>query len=172
MQTVTYIPPALCGCEFKITADFHDVVNGVTYQRPTPFSIRNIEIVKCCDSHQQYKKKMIDTSLFFDTPEPSSHAVELMKKYPDIKIAPKQSRGYLKYPIENPTEAEMLFTYHCLHKGQTHTLVCGCSAYQHKDDKGDIAYKDHPHHSKKCDFHPKDTVNMKQAHADHKALTA
>ena len=156
IQTATWIPPSLCGCKFRITADFTDgsVVDGVSYRHPVPFTITDIRIVNVCADHQPNSLVMPDIS----------GLMEIDK----ITGLPYQARGYLKHPISNPTQAEILYQFFGFHKGQVHSLPCGCRAYQHFCEKDAMTCKIHPSHTQKCLKHKYDTIDMHRAHEDFK----
>lgn len=160
-------PPSVCGCKFEIVADW---VNDDGYRHPTPFTIQEIKLVNVCARHKQYALSMPDTSCFFDDISLTNPVVAfLSSKNPNIAHpAMIQNRGYLKYPIANPTPAECLYTYFTKHKGQVWGLPCGCSTFQWIDDKGNLEHIVHPVHHKRCHFHKEDTLDMTQAHTDYK----
>lgn len=178
IQTAIWIPPSLCGCQLQITADFPDgsVVNGVSYRHPKPFTITNIVILSQCStpSHVAAAKAMVDTSRFFDAPTATPGSVQawLDAKYPNVLPASVQNRGYLKYPIANPTPAQCLYTFLSMHKGQKHSYPCGCSAHEWIDDVGVLTHVKHPTNTAQCLCHQGDTVDMKNASADFTAYLA
>lgn len=186
IQTAIWIPPSLCGCQLRITGDFIDgsVINGVSYKHPAQYTISNIDIVSVCDEHQPQTLEMPDTSVFFDTPDeiitlpdgtnfaPTLKSF-LTQKYPDIALPRTQKRGYLQYPITDPTPAHNLYTHFWHYCGQTHGLPCGCHAHQFINGRTSDAkhiYLDHPRHTHKCHFHHNDTVDMQNAKADFEEL--
>ena len=154
IQTTVWIPPSLCGCQLKVTADFLDgsVIDGASYRHPKPFTISDIEIVNVCDTHQPQTLSMPDTGGLFGIDNITGLSV--------------QQRGYLSYPISSPTPAQCLYTFLAQYGGQKHGYSCGCSAHQWVDEKGGITYLPHPHHTRKCFRHSHDTVDMKQAAID------
>lgn len=152
LQTVIWDPPPLCDCRFLITADWPDYQGEITYKHPTPFTIQRIELISCCDEHKELCKEMPDVSELFDLDRKTNRM--------------KQNRGYLRYPIENPTEAEILYTHFYFHGGQVRSFPCGCSAYQHVCPAGNISVMEHPIHSGKCFVHANDTPEMDDAEWD------
>ena len=173
IETAAWIPPSLCGCRLRITADFpSDVVkDGTTYTHPARYSIRKIEIVACCPVHQRWTSEMPDVSVFSETAPPPGGDVNMsimpLGPFPVYPLRP-----YLYYPIPNPTAAEMLYTHLSMHRGHTHFLSCGCAAYLHCDSESNWSYRLHPWHSRQCDRHQGDTIDMKQAKADQEAQDA
>lgn len=170
-RTSIWIPPSLCGCQLQITADWansDDIVNGVTYRHPTPFSITDIKIIgNACATHQPFTQSMIDTSIFFDDPEATPIGAYLSKLYPvDVRTETVQQRGYLKYPIDQPTAAHFLYTFLSQYNGQAWSIPCGCKTYQFFDENKNGVCLNHPIHSVKCTFHPNDTLDMQQAVLD------
>jgi hypothetical protein len=180
-QTKTWIPPSLCGCRLRITAEFTgDESESVSYRHPKPFTVSNIQIIDVCPAHAPIAEKveMPDTSRFFDLPEPGA-VDHFLAARTGVKPAPRQTRGYLHYPIANPTGAECLYTALSMHRGQTHSLACGCQGFMHYDQDNHGAnpdaagtYREHPAHTRRCDFHQGDTVDMAQARLDHEAYLA
>jgi len=179
VQTAIWIPPSLCGCQLSMTAEWTDgsVVNGISYRHPKdPVkdtsipAITNLQIVSVCPTHQPQTLSMIDTSIFFDTQSPQDPlSLALSAQYPHIPPAAVkiQNRGYLHYPIANPTPAECLYTFLTQYRGQSHHLPCGCKGFQWVDEKGNASYMNHPLHKPvKCNFHTADDINMAQAHID------
>lgn len=153
-QTAVWIPPSLCGCQLRITADFTDgsIVDGVTYRHPIPFTITDIQLINVCLGHTPQTLAMPDVIGLFDR--------DL------INGGTKQSRGYLKYPIDNPSSAQCLYTFLSQYGGQTHSFPCGCKGHQLVDENKNISYMNHPLHSRKCSSHKNDTKDMKNAKAD------
>lgn len=150
-KAVHWFSPSLCGCELKITGDFADPVGGVSYAHPTPYTITDIEIINVYNEHKRFSEYMaLDENDFFDDDQ--------------------QYRGYLKYPIKDPTPAECLYTYLYTHSGQIHRMGCGCCAYvstkrnaRGEHIEGSIKYHDyHPLHTKHCKRHHND-VGHEQA---------
>ena len=160
LQTALWTPPSLCGCQFKITADFTDgsVVDGNSFRHPKPFSIIDIRLVNACEQHKQFAQVMPDVEHHYETDKFTGESY--------------QHRGYLKHPIANPTPAQCLYEYFYKHKGQIHGLICGCQAHQHIDEHGVFTYLPHPLHTRKCLKHKGDTHDMQQAMVDHKAAEA
>lgn len=163
MTTAIWIPPSLCGCELRLTADFLDgsVINGISYRHPKPFSITDIEIVNICSGHQKQSLSMPDTSVLME-----------IDKYTG---QPFQQRGYLQHPIANPSPAQCLYEFLSRFGGQTHGYPCGCSAHQFVDrtqNPSAITYLLHPLHTKKCLKHKNDTIDMQQAALDFQAAQA
>ena len=152
LQTVIWQPPTLCGCQFRITADWPEKQEAVTYRHPLPFTIQKIELVNVCDDHKEAMLQMPDTSGLFDIDGMTGQLV--------------QKRGYLRYPIENPTPAEILYTYFYFHKGQVRSFPCGCSGYQHIAPDGTVQYLVHPKRTGKCFIHTNDTDEMDDAEWD------
>lgn len=179
VKTLTWIAPKLCGCKLRIRADFvegadntkiidNETINGMpiirgpgqgkeTYQQPIPHTIESLEIVSVCDEHKEHTKKMYFDQLdFFDLDHTGKAYV--------------QKRGYLSYPIKNPTSAEMLYTYLYSHGGTNHTLPCGCKTYFNWDKnakgefiEGTIKYhENHPLNTSRCLRHHND-VGHEQA---------
>lgn len=183
IQTAIWIPPSLCGCQIKMTADFTEgsVVDGITYRHPIdpikaekPCYVSNLEIVNVCSSHKDKTLSMLDTSVFFDDPlESNQMLVFLYKKYPHIpRPSLAQNRGYLKYPINNPTPAECLYTFLSLQKGLNHGFPCGCYSFMTVDEKGKISHSQHPLYMvNKCIFHRNDNLEMEQAANDFNEMT-
>lgn len=152
-QTLTWIPPSLCGCVFKIAADFTDVpADGVSFRHPTPYTITSLEIVSCCQAHLEHKKSMPDVSGLFGVDSITGELV--------------QQRGYLKHPVAQPTEAECLYTFLAQFNGQTHSYPCGCSSHQFVDEKKNVTYLAHPKHTRRCHRHREDGHDMRAAKAD------
>lgn len=159
IQTATWEPPSLCGCQLTMTADFVDgaIINGTTYRHPIPFTIVNLQIVNVCQKHQSKTIAMPDISILFET---------------DVITGEKfQQRGYLKHPIVNPTAAHNLYQFLSQYGGQTHSYPCGCSAHQFIDENKNAKYMQHPRHTKKCLKHKNDTYDMQQATSDFKAAS-
>lgn len=152
LQTVIWQPPTLCGCQFRITADWSDKQEAVTYRHPTPFTIQKIELVTVCDDHKNTPVIMPDVSTLYDIDRFTGQ--------------PAQSRGYLRYPIDKPTLAEVLYTQFCMHKGQVRSFPCGCKAYQHICPAGNLTHVVHPKHTSKCFIHANDTDEMDDAEWD------
>lgn len=155
IQTAIWLPPSDCGCQLKITADFRDesIVAGFTHRHPRPLSIRNIEIVNCCDRHAQaIKRGMQDTDHLFGECNITGNKI--------------QQRGYLKLPIEKPTDAEILYQYLCGHKSQTRSYPCGCRAYMWGDFNSNYKYIFKDGITRKCFRHLHDTIDMAQAQAE------
>lgn len=157
VQTAIWIPPSLCGCQIRMTADFTDgsVVNGISYKHPIPFTISRIEIVNACEHHLGHTSQMRDTEDLME-----------IDQYTGNKF---QQRGYLKHPINNPSPAECLYEYLCQYRGQTHGFPCGCKTHQfidplHPEKK--ITYLHHPHHHKRCKAHQDDSLDMQKAKFD------
>ncbi len=159
-QNAIWIPPSLCGCQLKMTAEFTEgsVVDGVSYRHPKPFTIIALDIVNVCAGHHPNTLTMIDTIGLFET---DNYTGEMT-----------QRRGYLSYPIASPTPAQCLYTFLAQYGGQTHSYPCGCKAHQFVDEKQNINYLPHPIHSKRCLKHKGDTHDMKHAAADFKAKMA
>lgn len=161
MITAIWIPPSLCGCQLQMTADFTDgsVVDGISYRHPkdaikdkdaTP--ITNLRIISACAAHLPQTLTMIDTSVFFDS-DP-------------INGGRKQNRGYLRYPIANPTSAECLYTFLSQYGGQTNSFPCGCKGHQFVDEHQNVTSLPHPVVTQKCQKHLNDTPEMAQAKLD------
>lgn len=90
MQTVTFIPPTLCGCTLAVTGDFNqnDIINGQSYRQPAPGTITNISIITTCTNHSPSQLM----ALGFDSSDPfnaKTHIDANGKKLGDRK------RGYL-----------------------------------------------------------------------------
>lgn len=176
-QTAIWIPPCLCGCQIQLTADFldGDVINGVSYRHPKSGTITDCQLISVCDDHVAQSKTQQDHSVFFSESKPDISTLQgyLASKNPNIKPTLKQVRGYLTYPIDNPTPAHNLYTYFSTHGGQKHSLSCGCSAHQYVGEDGVPVYIDnHPLNTKKCDYHTDDTHDMQQAKIDHEEFLA
>lgn len=158
IQTTIWIPPSLCGCQLRITADWtsDSIKDGISYRHPIPFTIKAIEIVSVCPAHDGVS--MPDTLGLFE-----------VDKETDTLI---QRRGYLKHPIANPTQAEILYTFLSQFNGQTHRLPCGCQSHQFIDENKEVRYLQHEKHTKKCHAHKHDTVDMEKAKDDHRTSIA
>ncbi len=157
-QSAIWLPPSDCGCKIRIDADFPDgsVVNGFASRHPVPYTITSLEIVSCCDRHKSaIKGGMPDVDHLFDVCNISGDDI--------------QRRGYLKFPIEDPSDAEILYQYLCGHKGQVHSYPCGCRAYMWGDFSGNFHYIEKDGVTQKCLKHKNDTVDMAQAKADFEA---
>lgn len=150
-EQALWTPPGLCGCQLSITAVWtgDSVKAGLSFRHPVPKTIQAISIVSVCPAHQPQTLSMPDTSGFFET-DP-------------ITGLPDQRRGYLNYPIASPTPAECLYTFLTSHRGQTHGYPCGCKAYQFFDENGNVSYLPHPRHTKQCNGHKGDTLDMQAA---------
>lgn len=170
IQTAIWIPPSLCGCQLQITGDFdsEQIHDGISYKHPKPFTITNLKILSVCADHEPQSLEMIDTGIFFDPVQANEgvHAFLAQKKGVIASSIMRQNRGYLKYPIDNPTPAECLYTFLSQYSGTINRQSCGCSAFICGDEKGETAFVSHPLNSKQCDFHIGDTPDMKQAQAD------
>lgn len=166
IKRIHWQPPSLCGCKLEIVADW---VNEDGYRHPIPFTIQEIKIDTVCDNHKQYTFSMPDTSdLFDDISATNPVIVFLSSKNPKISSPSNvQTRGYLRYPITNPSPAECLYTYLAKHGGQIHRLGCGCQAHQWIDENKVITYLSHPLYTKKCHYHTEDTVDMSTARKHH-----
>lgn len=176
VQIAIWIPPSLCGCQLQMTADFTEgsVANGISYRHPIPYTISDIKIVSVCAEHQAQTLAMPDTSNLFEADLTGDVATFLIKKYPNIVLSTTQRRGYLKYPLDNPTSGHNLYTYFWRYCGQTHGYPCGCRAYVFINDRtpdSPHVYLDHPLYTKKCHFHHNDTVDMQNATSDFKELS-
>ncbi len=160
IQTTIWIPPSLCGCQLKMTADFTDgsVVDGVSYRHPKPFTITSIAIINVCANHKSKILIMPSILNLFDS-DP-------------INGGMKQNRGYLKHPIIAPTEAECLYTFLSQYGGQIHGYPCGCKTHQFVDEKGNATYLEHPINNQKCFAHKDDSSDMQQAKMDFEQLIA
>lgn len=177
-EKAKWIAPSLCGCALQMTAEFlpGDVRDGIAYRHPKAGTITQLEVISVCEEHAAAQRAMPDTSSFFAAPEPGGYH-DLLNQRAGITPAPEhlvQTRGYLKYPIENPTPAECLYTALYFHGGQVHSLPCGCAGYQHVDKSTPGApapvYKVHPLHTRKCYRHLDDSNDMARARADHEAV--
>lgn len=180
-EKALWVAPSLCGCALAITADWlpGDVIDGVSYRHPKAFTITAIEVSSVCEAHAKAQYEMADTSSFFAAPEPGSYHDHLNRQAGVIPGPAQlvQTRGYLKYPIDNPPPAENLYTALYFHGGQVHGLPCGCKAYQHIDRSQPGTpllswYKKHPLHTAKCFRHTGDSDDMARARADHDAVLA
>ncbi len=145
--TANWIPPCLCDCVLRITADWAgDVRSGVSHQHPIPFTITNIEIVSVCDEHKAVlTQPLVSPDVFSVDP----YTEELV-----------QRRGYLELPIAHPTDAQKLYIYLWKYHGNVHTADCGCRAYhvfEHDHGKHEKLTKPkklaHPVHDFKCKRH-------------------
>lgn len=156
IQSAIWVPPSLCGCQLRMTADFTDgsVVDGVSYRHPKPFTVTDLQVVSVCAVHQPQTLVMLDISGLYDL-DP-------------ITGDQKQSRGYLQHPISNPTDAQCLYTFLSQYGGQTQSFPCGCKGHQFFDESKNVSYLDHPRHSRKCIVHRNDTKDMKKAASDFK----
>ncbi len=157
IQTAIWVPPSLCGCQLRITADWTDgsIVNGISHRHPVPFTIKDIQIDSVCADHHDSTKQMPDVSRHYEEDKFTGEQV--------------QHRGYLQHPIDNPTEAQCLYEFLCAFNGQIHTLDCGCSGYQVVEPNKDPEYKVHPVHGRKCKDHKHDSIEMHEAKATHDA---
>ena len=156
-----WIPPSLCGCKLRIAAEWpnaDDIVDGVVYRHPKPFTITDVQIVNVCDEHKAESESMPDTSDLFDID--------------NITGELKQTRGYLKYPIDNPTPAQNLYTHFYYHKGQIHGYPCGCQTFQHIDHNDVLSYKHHDRHHRRCYKHKDDKMHMPNAKQEFDDLQA
>lgn len=164
VYTALWIAPALCGCSILIRGcwDACDIIDGKSYCYPhvKKKGTEVIKIVSMCKDHEPHSKAMYFNQEDFIT------------RHWDGTIA--YQRGYLNYPIENPTPAEMLFTYHYRHSPMGHRMPCGCFAYVTKDrfatgqDEGVIKYHEHhPIHTRRCLRHHND-VGHEQAVLENK----
>jgi hypothetical protein len=175
---ILYIPPSL-DCELLITAsswpeDLSAFPYGqrdgvpITYRRAgeirdnTVFGniagsrIQAIEVLKVAPRYERWLHEMPDTSRFFYSKETdiSANPSETEKQLADLRHGVHQQRGYLKYPIANPTPGDMLFTALCSTRGQSHTLPeCGCQSYEWFDEAGNGHIIDHPIYTRKCILH-------------------
>lgn len=182
MQTITWVPPSVCGCQIRITGDFDpsQIHNGVSYKHPRPFSIMDLTIISVCMDHEPRMHSMIDTSVFF-SPRTDSIVQYLAEQTGQPPAAEWQARGYLKYPIANPTPAECLYTFLSLFSGNSLALPCGCVGHQygdetnyaeiHKHERRDkvrnIKFVHHHHFTKHCHFHKDDGHDLKIARRHH-----
>lgn len=186
IYTATWIPPGLCGCEFRITADWTEPNDGtIRYRHPIPHTITDIQITSICATHIPQSKVMMDTSVFFDTPALNPIQQFLQNKNA-VALKPKQNRGYLTYPIANPTPAQMLYSFFSMHAGQKEHLPCGCARYGFSDETNyaqimqgvdsraarNKTYVHHPSHTHHCRHHPVDGPDCAQAVADNDAFLA
>ncbi len=115
----------MCGCELEIRAVWPKgaVNNGISYRHPIPFTITHIDIVNVCADHQHVLNEPAITSW--------------------------HRTGYIKLPIENPTDAQKLYVYLWRYSGQKIvTPICDCSIYGVCEDDGvvkkDLDIKEHP----------------------------
>lgn len=170
VQTCIWHPPSCCGCQLRITGDFNpgSVENGISYQHPTPYTITALEIVNCCADHDVNCKSMMDASVFFEVAQQNEIHSFLAQSQPSKRVTPKtyQARGYLKYPIDNPTPAQCLYTFLSQYAGTKNTQPCGCTGHLFRDEQGNVEWRDHPKFTGHCDYHIDDTHDLQQARAD------
>lgn len=153
-QTAIWIPPSLCGCQLRMTANFvpGSIIDGISYRHPIPFSITALDIVNVCNSHHSNTQAMTNIESLMETDKITGNSY--------------QQRGYLKHPIESPSAAECLYEFLSRYNGQTHSYPCGCKSHQFIDENKNIAYLKHPLHSKCCHKHKNDGIDMKHAATD------
>lgn len=175
IQTSIWLPPSCCGCRIQLTGDFTDgsVVAGVSYRHPIPFTVTAVKALNICVTHQPNAQAMMDTSVFFDTPQADALAVFLAAKSGATPAAaPVQNRGYLRYPIGNPTPDQCLYTFLSQHGGTVNRQPCGCTGFIFADEAGNTDFIQHPLHTRHCAHHQSDTPDLKQAQADCLAFAA
>jgi hypothetical protein len=151
-----------------MTAEFitGSVVDGISHRHPKDSvkdrsvpPISNLQIVSVCAEHQDQTLSMMNTSSFFDLDEETGEL--------------RQNRGYLIYPIANPTPAECLYTFLTQFKGGPHGYPCGCKSFLCIDEKGEARHLEHPKYpSKKCKQHKSDSISMERAALDFTASQA
>lgn len=179
MDKRIWICPALCGCELEITAEWPAdslVIDGngrktshmfpkgmVGKQGQEKQFIQSINVVNICPLHIGLDQTMPDTSGFFDMNNDDG--------------ALRQNRGYLLYPIANPTPGEILFTnlYGFLGRRQR-SATCGCEMYnpvqtdQRRENVVELAHRKNPHLTKKCRHHLNDTDDHQACLAENAKL--
>jgi hypothetical protein len=184
-QTLTWLPPSLCGCQIQLTGDFNpaSIVNGNTcYQHPRPGSITGVVALNVCTtvpSHAQCYNSatMPPTINYFTSPVATKNSVGtavnsiqafLANKYPNnpANTIAVQTSGYLQYPVLNQTADHCLYTLLSQSRGQRWAQPCGCSTHQWFDENGNMTYLKHPLNSNQCAWHQGDTLQMTQAVSD------
>jgi hypothetical protein len=110
-----------------MSGDFGDAVkDGVTARHPIKGTIHDLRIVEICPAHEQYARAMPDTSSFFDKEWLETDGPNAGVRWYPCDVPPpanclpienakvEQHRGYLLYPIRNPTSAQCLYTWFCI----------------------------------------------------------
>lgn len=176
LNTVLYIPPSL-DCELLITTeDWPENLTTfpygqrdgipITYRRMGELRdsfgnivgtrIKSIEVLKVAPRYERWTREMPDASRFFYDKETdlTAYPTEDDIRLAELRHMKDQVRGYLKYPIENPTPGERLFTFLCFTRSQSVGQPCGCQQHQWFDEKGAGPFLlDHPCYTKVCRLH-------------------
>ena len=153
MKRLLWHSPGVCGCRMLVSvtnkqAKDLDVRNGEIYQ--FVHNPKKLEIVAVCPEHRHFTEGFhADVQGFFH-------------RMPDGEY--RQVRGYMCYPIAQPTAADYLYTNLYTQTGMTHQMDCGCVAYvsanrtskNEVDDKSIKYHEHHPWHTKRCMRHHND----------------
>ena len=182
IDTRIFIPPSLCGCGVRITANWANKAlyqNGqiISYFHPEPFTINSIDIESVCAAHESYKNELPSDPYWDLHTEPvgwtsagymcvGDTCVHL-SKYGKI---PKHTNPK---PLNQLSEAEKLYLNLWRFDAKKLTLrgSCDCSAglYVSKENQSET-YVNHPAYSYKCKFHLNDDVQCTQAKDEFIAL--
>ena len=147
-RMITWVCPKMCGCEININADWsNDPVdyNGASssFQHPIPYTITEMSIKNVCAEHASLTTAELPADPYNGCP------------------------GYIKLPIDNPTEAQKLYIQLYRYNGQRlKPDTCGCKIYQVWDDIAQvISVTPHPN-TVKCPRHQADDALHTQAFTD------
>lgn len=154
-ETRNWICPEMCGCELKIIGTWIFPIDYVS-ANPSRGSVRSVDIVNVCDTHLPLLSQPIDETVFFSGDDGNPIL--------DENDQPIQVRGYLTYPITNPSDGEKLYSYLSRYGIFFNTLdTCGCKTSDSVNGyDGTRRPVCHPQ-MKKCKLHKADDDLLTQA---------
>lgn len=141
MRMLRWICSTLCGCKIDITAEWGNEPineNGVfiSYRHPVPYTIElnSMAIVEICPNHEHFKTNDLSPDPYGGCP------------------------GYIKLPIQNPTEAQKLYIQLYQFSGQTaYSTTCGCKMHEVVNRfTNEISLAKHSINTVHCDYHIND----------------
>ena len=149
-----WVCPSLCGCKIEMDGEFdhaslfYDAGTLSTYKHPKPYTATSLNILSVCLAHIPLKTAPIDEAQFFDFNDDLGELV--------------QNRGYMKLPLVNATEAEILYVnlYRYTAQMWSPSSICGCKLWQswdRNDPTGNSMIIQKSHFTVRCRHHKNDT---------------
>lgn len=176
IDTRIFLPPTLCGCELQIRAEWigepeNHNGNRASFKHPRPFSIDEIVILNVCAEHEIYKTEL-PTDPYWDLhTEPVGKTssgyicVGDTCVHPDRQGEPKHTNPK---PYASLSEGEKVYINLWRFSGmkKSYKGSCDCEAFICHSKEGEMSFKNHPKHTKKCRHHKEDDENCTVAESE------